>query len=241
MKIRSLFRPLVLAGIAACSTAQAAPLLLSDYAVTGPTTTVRFANLTPRLNGQMNAGGFRSSVAGSSDPALQNFVSWCIDIFQPAKLGTTVNDYTQLTLAQYGSLSAERGAMLGNLASIAYDQALTSSVSSAAFQLAVWEIVNETSHNLDLSKNTFKAWGATDGSIALAQQWLNSLPQQQSRFGFDIFASATAQDVIRFYELPKPPLAAATAESVPEPGALALIALAGVAAVTTRRRRALPV
>lgn len=240
MKLRTLLRPTVAAVLAgAALSAHAAPLLLSEYAVDGPATQVRFANLTPRLNGQLNAGGFQSSVAGSVDPALQSFISWCIEISQPAHLGVTVNSYTQLTLAQYGSLSAERGALLGNLASLAYDQALSSTASSSAFQLAVWEIVNETSANLNLSNGTFRTWGASDGSITLAQQWLNTLPQQQSRFGFDVFASADAQDVIRFYALP--PAATAEPESVPEPGALALIALAGVAAAATRRRRALPV
>lgn len=219
--------------------AHAAPLTLSDWAADGTVTTVRFANHTPRANGLLNAGGFVSSIPGSLDPLMQSFVSWCIDIFQPAHIGATVSDYSQVSLAQYGSLSAERGAMLGNLASIAYDQALGNSVYSGAFQLAVWEIVNETSAHLNLSSGTFKTFNANDNSIELAQQWLNALPQQQSRFGFNVLASPTAQDVIQFFELP--PLAAAEPGSVPEPGALALIALASVAAVTTRRRRTLPV
>ncbi|PZU52541.1 MAG: PEP-CTERM sorting domain-containing protein [Thauera sp.] len=235
MKTQLIAGILTFCGSVACS--HAAPLTLSDWAADGTVTTVRFANHTPRANGMLNAGGFVSSIPGSLDPLMQSFVSWCIDIFQPAHIGATVSDYSQVSLAQYGSLSAERGAMLGNLASIAYDQSRDSSVYSGAFQLAVWEIVNETSAHLNLSNGTFKTFNANDNSIELAQQWLNALPQQQSRFGFNIFASPTAQDVIHFFELPPP--AAAEPGSVPEPGALALIALAGAAAVATRRRRAL--
>jgi hypothetical protein len=77
---------------------------------------------------------------------------------------------------------------------------------------------------LDLGSGNFGASRASDGSIALAQEWLSSLPTL-SRYSFDVLASPTHQDLAVFRALPSP-LRSAQANGVPEPGTLALSALA---------------
>jgi hypothetical protein len=205
--------------------AQAEPILVTGWASPGPTTVVRIANTDPAIDLRVYAGAFATIESGSN-----TFASWCIDIFQRTQIGITVSDFSQVAGAAYFGTQTTRFDQLGQLATLAYADALSTATHAAAFQLAIWEITNETSGTLNVGGGSFKASNANDAMV-LAQSWLDSLPDK-SRYGFDVWASSTHQDLLVFEALP-PRLP----QGVPEPGTLTLAALGFGALIAARRRK----
>lgn len=180
------------------------------------------------------AGGFKTYNL-TTDPNRQNaFQSFCVDIFSSFGFSVSSND----TLQPATVISTEAAADLGLLYSNHHaeiDSKSSSATNEAAFQLAVWEIVNEGSGSYDLSNGNFKASG-TGGS--LAQQWLNELTggNQSSSYIANIWTVDSmvsgrghAQDVVVFTAVPEP-----------EAYAMMLVGL-GLLGFSVRRRNQMPV
>jgi hypothetical protein len=162
------------------------------------------------IGGATNAGAFKGTWYG--DP----IVFWCVELTQSFGFG---NDYT------YGpSLpNSDLFSLLGKLFTEAGGSALTSTMHSAAFQLAIWEIVYDSA-NLELGAGSFmvtddKGHGAT---VALAQQWLNGLGGVSDAYDVYLLYNAHHQNFITTHEVTQPP----RQEELPEPPALALLAVA---------------
>ena len=164
------------------------------------------------LNETGGSGGFKTYDL-TTDPNRQNaFQSFCVDIFHSFSFAVDSND----TLQPASVISSTAAADLGRLYTNHYaDIASTNSsaASESAFQLAVWEIVNDSagaSSGYNLSQGTFQATGT--GS-ALAQTWLNelSLPSV-SDYVANIWSVQSmittghgyAQDVVVFAPVPEP-------------------------------------
>ncbi|MBU1426823.1 MAG: PEP-CTERM sorting domain-containing protein [Gammaproteobacteria bacterium] len=120
------------------------------------------------------SGGFKTYNL-STDPNKQNaFQSFCVDIFSSFSFAVRSND----TLLPATIISPTVAADLGRLYTnhhAAIDSTYSGAAEESAFQLAVWEIVNEGAGEgsaYDLTGGAFKASG-TGG--ALAQIWLNEL------------------------------------------------------------------
>jgi len=196
--------------------ALALPLVVSGFEYPSSPTTARIQNNSPASNANVYAGGFLTDAGGNS------FTSWCVDIFQSTNFGVTVNDYSLTDGAS--ALGAARSDALGRLATHAL-ALVTDAASSGAFQLAIWEIVNETSGNpYNLSSGNFTASSVSNGSLAIAQGWLNNLGSL-NEYIVSVWQSGTRQDLARFDRV-----------TVPEAGSLTLLGLGLLAARLARRR-----
>jgi hypothetical protein len=198
--------------------AVALPLVVTGFEYPSSPTTARIQNGSPAVNANVHAGGFLTDAGGNS------FTSWCVDIFQNTYFGQTVNDYTLTDGAT--ALGAARTDALGRLATQALSS-VTNAASSGAFQLAIWEIVNETPGSAySLTDGNFRASSVTNGSLALAQGWLSNLGSL-NQYAVSVWRSGSRQDLATFDRV-----------TVPEAGSLTMLGLGLVAAVVARRRKA---
>jgi hypothetical protein len=198
--------------------AQSLPLTVTGFEYPGPTT-VQITNTSPTTSANVYAGGFRATAGGDW------FTAWCVDIFQQTIIGETVNDYSLENAVS--ALGASKIDALGRLATLAYG-AINNAATSGAFQIAIWEIINEVTGNpYNLAAGNFKASNGSNGAIALAQSWLDNLGAGPSLFTIDFWKSPTRQDLIVFRPI----------VSVPEPAGIALLALGLLTATWAWRRR----
>lgn len=207
------------AGLLLSVQAMATPLIVSGFEYPNHPTTAHIRNTTPGVNVNTYAGGFLTDAGGNS------FTSWCVDIFQHTYFGQTVNNYSLTGGAS--ALGAARSDALGRLATQAYGS-VTNAASSGAFQLAIWEIVNENSGNpYNLSAGNFRAQSVSNGSLTLAQSWLNNLGTV-NHYAVSVWQSRTRQDLAVFERV-----------SVPEAGSLTMLGIGLLAAGVARRRQSL--
>jgi hypothetical protein len=214
MKTKTAFQSLFgLAGALLLATsAQAVPLKATGFEYDTGVTQATIVNGVPSVNKRVYAGGFIVQNLATNG----SFVAWCVDIFQPINFNETVNDYT--LVSGVAALGAGRSDALGRLATLALGQ-VNSAATSGAFQLALWELVNELAGNpLSLTANNFRAGSVTpNGSAAKAQEWLDGLAGvNKSQYAVSVWQSPTRQDLVVFKRIPT---------RVPEPGSLALVAI----------------
>lgn len=180
------------------------------------------------------SGGFETYNL-STDPHKQNaFQSFCVDIFSSFGFSVTSNDNLQPATI----ISAEAAADLGQLYTNHHadiDSLGSSAQNEAAFQLAVWEIVNEQVDGAySLESGNFKAYG-TGGS--LAKTWLSELGDVQTNlYTASIWTVQSmittghghAQDVVTFSPIQT---------SVPEPETYAMMLVGlGLLGLSARRK-----
>lgn len=166
------------------------------------------------------SGGFKTYDL-TTDPTRQNaFESWCVDIFdnfsfiidatdilKPANVALAGSTATLATV-----FSSKAATDLGRLYTDHHadiDSTSSSANNEAAFQLAVWEIVNDRSGTYSLTSGDFRATGT--GS-ATANTWLSELSvASTSLYTADIWTVQSArpegfgaQDVAVFRRVPEP-------------------------------------
>ncbi len=171
-----------------------------------------------------NAGGFKGTWNGD------DIIFWCIELDQYFGFNNTYTDYTA------SEPDNATMTLLGQLFTEAYGVATSDAQHSAAFQLAIWEIVYNPG-GLDLYSGTFyvKATPAANpyyghpGTVALAQSWLTNLGNFADQYNLLLLHSATHQDFVT----PGKPFRF----EAPEPNALWLMVVAFAAMFAVSRRR----
>lgn len=163
-----------------------------------------------------NAGGF----AGTWNSG--DIVFWCIELTQFFGFGGNYSDYVA------SAPDNPTFTMLGQLFHEAYGAATADAQHSAAFQLAIWEIVYDG--DLDLHAGGFHVTSGDAATIAIAQGWLAALGNFTDNYNLVLLHSDSHQDFVTFGK----PFDRIT---VPEPSPLALLAVGLLALVVVGRVR----
>lgn len=216
--------------------AMAAPAQATTLALTGEPhgyENVTVTNGTPPLTGTMGAGQLQFT--RDDNGTVSDFLSYCVELFQ-ATSDTPVT-YGFVDGATY--YGAEKADALGRLFS-GFDLWNTDQVvtgpETAALQLAIWEIVNETLRNtggqldLNLATGNFTATSENPDTAPLAQSWLDALPGVTNVYTIGAMTNPEHQDLLVLEK---------SSSEVPEPASLALVLGAlGAMGAATRRRKA---
>ena len=165
------------------------------------------------------AGGFATTDLTTGGPSFQ---SWCVDIFHNFNFPVTTVDTKQNASQIFSQLGATAAAKIEKNLDRLYaaehtliDPHLSTADNSAAFQLAVWEIVNEkstNSYNLTTGDLTITSGSA---GFATAQTWLGLLNTDSSNPLYTVSfwnvndvggapKALGAQDVAVFAPIPEP-------------------------------------
>lgn len=176
---------------------------------------------SPAYNGLLDvqAGAVNATYNGLS------FMSYCIDVYQSVRIGTVyTNDYAPKTGAQ--QFTGTQANDLGRLFT-SYGSLVDTKIESAAMQLAVWEIVDETRGDYNVSNGSFSAIldrGSDAAVVSLANSWLSNLGSSNV-YNVSALSSATHQDFLVLAPVPEP-----------STYALMLAGLMGVGYVARRRK-----
>ncbi len=182
-----------------------------------------------RLQGLWTQGGVATS-----------FLTYCTDIYQGFAWNTNYS-YTLVGTDTANGLTTRQEDLMGKLYTLA-GSTVNSTDTSAAFQLAVWEIVNETSPTLDVGSGFFRLEaGGTAIQRNLANGWLASTvdPLAGKAFSATRLYNNLTQDFVVFNPIAVQRTVSGTTTSslsIPEPGGAALTVLALAGIFLTRRR-----
>lgn len=169
----------------------------------------------------VGAGGFKMApdLNGNGTMQLteasQSLVTWCVDIFhtvQSAKYTdgnlSNLSSYLQTKMSASNLNTSDLKSLVNQRYTTVQQQA--NNTYSAAFQLALWEIVNETSGTYNLNSGSFKASGFSTTAISTAQTWLalngNNTGNFKVSYLFDFNAEANpnTQNLITMSPVPLP-------------------------------------
>ncbi|WP_018953494.1 PEP-CTERM sorting domain-containing protein [Thioalkalivibrio sulfidiphilus] len=172
----------------------------------------------------VNAGLFGFDVLGSSgDMDWGNRVeAFCVQTGIALNTGTThysvmdAGDYFGAT--QLGAIQS----LYGN-----YHESLGTTAGNVAFQLALWEIINENSSSYSLGTGNFTATGF-GGAASTADNWLNNMGDFAGQFAMYVLTAGNSQDLLVIKPRPV---------GVPEPGTLLLLSIGLLALAFGVRRR----
>jgi len=182
--------------------AYAGPLKATGFVVGSET----IALTDPVRTGSVSAGAFNLN-----PPAGE--IAYCIDLAQTISFGVLYDSYTKASLASDGVFSNAQKNKIAQLFRGFYTSSLLNSKNSAAFQLALWEIIFETGSSLEVdgalsgTRGVNYATGpdAAGSVIAIADGFLTGLGGFSTDWtGLYTYRSPERQDQIVFHPVPEP-------------------------------------
>jgi len=233
MKTGSFLQGVLLAG-ATCLALSAAPIahagILTSSGLSGEAVTIN-------VNGSSagtTAGAFTGTFDNGSGP--QAIIFWCVDVFKHVNFPPF--SYSGYTAAPFESapltFSAPRQLNLARLFANNFSLALSDAQHSAAFQIAIWDILFDNDVGVSLTSiSTFGAagqFGLSGGNaatIAMAQGYVNALGSGTPAFPLVQLTSAANQDFVT----------PGTLRLLPEPSSLPLLGAGFALMMFAMRRR----
>ena len=221
---------LVVALLFAVGSASADVVGTATIAYTG-----NFTDGTININGVVNIqtyGGIflLNKTAGTGDGALiPNGIvnAFCIDLFQytnsnPEVYVVQTVDAAPITTG-IGPMGTAKADALSELWGRYFSQIVGNAQKAEAFSACVWEIVNETDPNWDVTVGAgFRCTGLATTMPATANGWLNSLDGTGPMADLRALTSECHQDFIC---------------EIPEPAALSVLTLGAIATIFRRVKR----
>lgn len=215
------------AGLTVAATTVSAGTVTVDYqekSVFGSPNLSSYVKITSdKYTGGARAGMFRLRADGFDD-----FDAFCVDLAQYIANGKAYETAVNL-------FSADTMDTIDRLYTSAY-ALVDTAIEAAGFQIALWEIVEDTGSAYDLSTGAFAAQGA---AVSQAQTFLDALGTETGKYTLSFLESGVSQDVVTGTLNPKSPLnggGVVTVAPVPLP-ASGLLMLAGLAGAAGLRRR----
>ena len=156
------------------------------------------ASITSPISLWAGAGGF--SMTNTTPSPDVSFQAWCVDIFHTL---TSPSSYTLQSASTFYSADPGKATALSHLASN-YLSSVADATTSGAFQLAVWEIVNEASGgSYSLGAGNFRATSGNTAAVTTANTWLNNLSGPVTMTA-SVWATGSSQDLAVFAPVPEP-------------------------------------
>lgn len=150
--------------------------------------TIKDALPTLLTDSGVASGGFKmTNLSGPTFPVGSSFTAWCVDIYDWLNISSSGTQYTLQTGNNfYSSAQSYKDTDLERLASYVFDHSTAAftnaawaggaaaNVQSAAFQLAVWEIVADNAGHggYSVTSGDFKVTAGDSNAIVLANNWL---------------------------------------------------------------------
>jgi len=179
-----------------------------------------------------NVPAGRFSLSGTTVPGgdAVSYLSYCADLL----LGLTPGlfDHQPVSFLFSPTKSTQLTALLGNADPLITGITPADQDISAAIQLAIWEIIGETStNNYSLTAGLFQATSATPSALALTQTYLDNVSN-------GTWLAVPGQDVQLLYSATNQSQIFRNTGAVPEPTTWAMMICGfGVIGASVRRRR----